>query len=209
MFIQLDFILWCNCHDYTTGSERISFFQEFNRINRRNSFAITSFFSEICPITARLDRSSIHSSLMQLFILSGLSGSSHVIRCIRKVNTASAGSRGRWQCCIFNSCKWTFPYSDCGYQSSIASSVSGRSCLQNSLIHQPSEDNIWFPEYLENCIFKRNVQSQINGLSKENGFLCFMPNLARRILYSENISSHKIVPESVLIPNRFYETRLL
>ena len=35
------------------------------------------------------------------------SGSSSVIPCIRKLNTAQAGASGRWQCCFFHYCQWT------------------------------------------------------------------------------------------------------
>ena len=47
------------------------------------------------------------SSLVQLSILSGLSGSSYVVWCIRKLNIAWAGARGRWQLCTFHYCQWT------------------------------------------------------------------------------------------------------
>ena len=42
------------------------------------------------------------SSIVKLSILSGISGSTYVIRWIRNSNTAEAGASVRWQCCTFH-----------------------------------------------------------------------------------------------------------
>jgi len=78
-------------------------------------------------------------STVQLSILSGLSGSTNVIRCRASENWISLCARGRCQCCLFHYCqcksqsnqRYIWSNRDCSFHSSIAMFSSGRSYHHN------------------------------------------------------------------------------